>query len=250
MSSSFQLPTVLRRLGPAGPLAVIAATLPAIGGFALLWQLNAVGPWLKSHGAVGVLLYIVGFSVFAGLALLPTYAQAVLGGWAFGFALGFPAALSGFFGGALLGYGVARRATGRRVVQLIDEKPKWRAVYAALLESGFWRTSLIVTLLRLPLNSPFAITNLVMAATRVPPLAFGIGTLVGMAPRTAAAVFIAAQLQELTLEGTPQRWMWLASLAATLVALAVIGHIANRAVARVTAGTAAPSATTPGTTTP
>lgn len=250
MSPPLKLSTFLRRLGPAGPLAVVAATLPPLGGFALLWQLNAVGPWLKSHDAVGVLLYIAGFTVFAGLALLPTYAQAILGGWAFGFALGLPAALSGFLGAALLAYGLARRATGRRVVQLIEEKPKWQAVYAALLQSGFWRALMIVTLLRLPLNSPFAITNLVMAATRVPPLAFGLGTLLGMAPRTAAAVFIAARLQELTFEGTQTRWMWVASLVATLAALIVIGHIANRAVTRVTVASTRTPATAPETTAP
>jgi uncharacterized membrane protein YdjX (TVP38/TMEM64 family) len=228
------LKTVLRQLGPAGPLAVMAAVLPAIGGFTLLWKLNAVGPWLKSHDELGVLLYVVGFALFAGLALLPTYAQAVLGGWAFGFAIGFPAALSGFLGGALLGYFVALRATGERVVRLIQEKPKWQAVHAALLHGGFWKTLLIITLVRIPLNSPFAITNLVMAATRVPLAAYALGTLVGMAPRTAAAVLIAANLREFTFEGTPQRWMWIASIGATLLAVVVIGQMANKAIARVT----------------
>ncbi len=225
---------LLRRLGPAGPLAIIAATLPAIGGFALLGTLTIVGPWLRSHQEAGVALYVVGFAVLAGLAILPTYAQAILGGWAFKFAVGFPAALAGFVGGSLIGYFIARRATGDRVVGIINEKPKWRAVYEALLHSGFWRTLLIIALVRVPLNSPFAITNLVMAATRVPLSAYFIGTLVGMAPRTAAAVWIAANLQELTVSGTKQPWMWIASIVVTVIVVIIVGVIANHAVARVT----------------
>ncbi len=227
--------TILRRLGPAGPLAILAAALPAIGGFALLASLPIVGPWLRDLGDWGVVLYIVGFAVASGLAILPTYAQAILGGWAFGFAIGFPAALTGFGGGALIGYAIAYRATGQRVVQLISEKPRWRAVYDALLNGGFLRTLGLVTLIRVPLNSPFAITNLVMAATRVPLIAYLPGTIVGMAPRTAAAVIIAAGLEELTEAGTHahKRWLWIGSIVVTLVIVAIVGHIANRAITSV-----------------
>lgn len=237
---------LLRRLGPAGPLALIAATLPALGGFLLLGTLTIVGPWLKSHEQVGVLIYVLGFAVFSGLALLPTYAQAVLGGWAFGFAVGFPAALGGFVGGALIGYLVAIRATGDRVVKMIAEKPQWQAVYDTLLRSGYLRTLLLVTLIRIPLNSPFAITNLVMASTRVPLSAYLIGTAVGMAPRTAAAVWIAAGLKELTLDGTKQPWMWVASIAITIGIVFLVGHWANRAITRATAGSAPLGASEPG----
>lgn len=232
---------VLRRIGPAGPLAVLAVALPGIGGFLLLGSVTVVGPWLKGHGALGVGLYVLGFALLAGLAILPTYAQAVLGGWAFGFITGFPAALAGFLGGALLGYGVALRATGDRVVRLIAEQPKWRAVYDALLRGGFWRTLLLVTLVRVPLNSPFAITNLVMAATRVPPAAYALGTLLGMAPRTAAAVLIAANVKELTLTGGPNRWLWGASIAVTIAVVALIGHMASRALARFSAAPGEPA---------
>lgn len=223
---------VLRRLGPAGPLAVVAGVLPALGGFTLLALLNQVGPWLKSHQAGGFVIYIVGFAVLSGAAILPTYAQAVLGGWAFGFAAGLPAALAGLLGGATLGYGLGRRATGDRVVRLLAEHAKWQAVHDALLGSGFGRTVLIIMLVRL--NSPFALTNFVLAATRVHPLAYGLGTLLGLGPRTAAAVFIAAGLKELTFERTSARWLWIAGIVATVAVVLVIGQIAQNAVARVT----------------
>lgn len=219
----------LRRLGPAGPLALVSATLPMLGGFALLATLNPVGEWLKGHETTGWFLYIAGFALLAGLAVLPTYAQAVLGGWAFGVAAGFPAALLGFVGGALLGYAVARWASGNRVVELIEEHPRWRAVYDALLRSGSAKTLVIVTLLRLPPNSPFAMTNLVLSATRVPLGIYLLATAIGMAPRTAVAVYIASTLKALSFDELQRPW-----LLVTVAVLLVIGTIANRALARVT----------------
>lgn len=224
----------LRRLGPTGPLAIAAATLPPLGGFALLAFLNPLGEWLHGHQLAGWFLYVAGFALLAGLALLPTYAQAVLGGWAFGVAAGLPAALLGFVGAAALGYGVARWFSGDRVVRIIEEKPKWRAVYDALLRSGRWRTLLIVTLVRLPPNSPFAMTNLILSATRVPLSLYLLGTAIGMAPRTAVAVTVASGLKTLDFKELQHPWLLVAGAVVTIAVLGVIGLIANRAIARVT----------------
>ncbi len=228
-----EITRTVRRLGLTGVLAIISATLPAVGLAVLAFSFNLVGPWLREQEALGCALYVVAFALTAGLAILPTHIQAALGGWAFGFATGFPLALAGVLGSALLGYELARWASGDRVVRLIEEKPKWRAVYDALLGSSPWRVLLIVTLIRTALT-PFALTNLVFAATRVRLRVVLIGTLVGMAPRTGAAVFLAVGLREVTAESASQRWVWGLGLAATLVAVFVIGHFANRAVARVT----------------
>lgn len=225
--------SALRRLGPAGPLALIASTLPMIGFVTLASMFNIIGPWLRDLGTPGLMIYILGFMLTAGLAIFPTHIQSALGGWTFGFAAGAPAACCGVLGAALVGYAVGLRATGQRAVRLIAEKPKWKAVYDALIGSGFWRALLIVLLVRLAL-SPFALTNFLFAATRVHPLAYVIGTVVGLAPRTCAVVFFAMGLQEVTAETPHRRALWLIGLAATLVAVFVIGHLANRAVARVT----------------
>lgn len=228
------LAAIFRRLGPAGPLAAIAAIMPAIGGFLLLGFINRLGPWLQSHAEVGVVIYVAAFAILSGFALLPTYAQAILGGWAFGFWVGFPAAMAGFVGGALIAYVIARRAAGDRMVRLIEEHPKWKAVYEALVTGNYWRTLMIVTLLRLPPNSPFAITNLVLTATRVPLSIFVIATLVGMAPRTGVAVFLAAGLESLS-DGTPgRRTMIIVTIVLTVVIFLVIGRYASKAIAQVT----------------
>lgn len=228
--------SLAQRLGPAGPLAVAAAVLPAIGGFLLLGFMGSVADWLHSHAEWGVFVYLVGFALLSGLALLPTWSQAILGGFAFGFASGFPAALGGFLGGSLLGYFIARRAAGDRVVGLIQEQPRWAVVYDALLGSGAARSLLIVTLLRLPPNSPFAMTNLVMAATRVPLAVYAVGTILGLAPRTGIAV-LAGQSMQVFNPREAMSWVWIvAGVALMLVALGVIGAIANRALARVARG--------------
>ena len=217
---------------------MVAAALPALGGFALLAYVDPVGSWLRGHSTYGVLIYAAGFALASGLAFLPTYAQAFLGGWAFAFAQGFPAALIGFLGGSFIGYEVARRASGDRVERLLAEKPKWNAVRDALVGRGFWPTLGIVTLVRLPFNSPFAITNLVMASVGVGRVPYLVGTLLGMAPRTAALVLIGGLFHDVAASEALDRrpwWLWPVAIGSTVVVLTVLGAIANRAIKRMTA---------------
>lgn len=234
--------SIARKLGPFSFLAGFATFMPAIAGIVLLGNLDPVGSWLRSHDGAGLAIYIAAFMILGGLAFLPTYSQAVLGGWAFGLWAGFPAAMAGFFGGSLIGYGVAHLMGGDRGYRLINEHPKWKAVREALVGGdqgvGFVRTMLIVALLRLPPNSPFALTNLVMAAAKVPRLPFALGTLIGMTPRTIGAVYIATLIKgslskDAIKEATPM-WVVVAGIVSAVVVLGVIGWIANRAMSRVT----------------
>lgn len=232
---------IVRGLGPASVLAVIASVLPAVGGIVLLLNIGSIGLWLQGQEALGVVVYVVAFMVLSGLALLPTYAQAILGGWAFGMAVGLPAALLGFFGGSLIGYAVASRFASKRAMVVLDEHPRWMAVRDALVGDGngtsFWRTLGIVTLVRLPPNSPFALTNLLMASVRVPRLAFALGTLIGMAPRTAVVLFMATLIEgEISRDAMrAARPWWFVPMAVGLmfVMLMVIMWIAKGAMARV-----------------
>lgn len=224
----------LRRLGPLGLLAVVSVTLPGVGGFLLLYYINDLATWFRSHGDVGPALYVLLFALSSGLALLPTYAQSALGGWAFGAWRGSSAATVGFALGAVLGYGVARAAGGDRARALIDENRKWKAVYDALLGGGWLRTLGIVTLLRLPPNSPFAATNLVLAAAGVRLPVYALGTVIGLAPRTCAAAFLAAGLREFSMGGLKRPWLMTTGIVVTIAVLAIIGVLANGALKRVT----------------
>lgn len=239
--------TIIKRLGPASILAGIALAFPPLGGILVLSFMDTIAKWLESHLEAGPWIYGLAFAVFTGLALLPTYSQSILGGWAFGISIGFPAALAGFTGGALIGYVLDTRVAGQRVVTLIDENPKWAAVRDALLPDaahgrhrGFWRTLAIVILLRLPPNSPFALTNLLLASVRVPFAIYLLGTAIGMAPRTFAAVWLGHTLHQQfssIREGlaAPKPWWLLAvGIVMVIIVLGVIGAIANKAIERVT----------------
>ncbi len=234
-------PSLVRSLGPTGLLGLAWVSAPALCGMALLAGLGPLSEWLLYHRPLGLALYTAAFVLGSGLGVLPTYAQSILGGWVFGVAAGLAAALVGFTGGGLLGYQVARRVSKDRVLALIDGSPKARAIRDALVGRDPWRTLLVVTLLRLPPNSPFALTNLVMATTGVPLPAFLAGTLLGMLPRTAVAVALAAaasasgaeDIQSFVRHRGP--WLLAAGVVGGMAVLGVLGAIARRALARLTA---------------
>ncbi len=224
-----------RKLGPAGWLGVVWAALPLLGSILLFANYDAVSTWLVGLGSTGLAIYVGGFVVLAGVGLLPTFLQAALGGACFGLAVGTPAALVGFTGAALIGYGLARFASGDRVEKVLSENTKWSAVRDALIGEGFWKTLMIVTLVRVPPNSPFALTNLVLSAsgTRLP--AYALGTLIGMAPRTAAAVYIGHLVVESgeDVKSVGGIGKTVVSVILLVIVLTVIGRIANKALERV-----------------
>lgn len=239
-----------KTLGPAGWLAVIAATLPGISGILLTGYMLTISRFLREQGDSGVLIYAAVFAVAAGLSLLPTWVQSVLGGFAFGIARGIPAALGGFTVGSIIGYEIARRASGDRVVAAMNRNPKLRAVRDVLIAGkdrrGFWKTLGVVTLLRVPPNSPFALTNLALASVGVPRLPYLLGTAIGMAPRTVAAVFIgngiahAMKSADENPDFSLPRWLWAVGVVTLVAVLAVLGAVANKAIARVTGSNGVP----------
>lgn len=226
-----------KRLGPAGILAIAWTAMPPLGGILLLAYIGPISQWLQDHQISGVFLYSVIFMFSAGFGALPTYSQALLGGWAFGPVVGFLAAWAGFVGASLIGYTIARTVAKRRVEKLIEENPKARTVRDALIGHGPLRTTAIVTLIRVPPNSPFALTNLATAASGVKLVPYVIGTALGMAPRTFAAVWLASEgakrgdnLVDLF---NRSRWEVIIALAVTFAVLGIIGFIAKRALEKV-----------------
>ncbi len=232
---------IFKRLGPAAWLGVVWAFLPALGGFMLLASVGPVSEWLRAHEGSGPFVYTGGFILAAGLGLLPTYAQAFVGGWAFGPVVGTAAALAGFVGASLIGYAIARTVGKDRVNAEIARHPKALAVRDALVGSGPLRTLGIVTLVRVPPNSPFSLTNLVLTTTGVPVWIYVVGTAVGMLPRTALVVWLASNVEgALTREAMKsvrEPWVIGLSIGAALVVLYLLVHIGNKAIERVTATT-------------
>ncbi len=235
--------SIFKDLGAAGWLGVLWGTMPMVVGITLLVQLGPVSTWLQSIGHWGVFVYISIFIISSGLGLLPTYAQAVLGGWVFGVVIGLPAALVGFTGGALIGYAVARFVARNKVETVIERYPKADAIQKALVGRGFWRTLGIVTLLRIPPNSPFALTNLLLASCRVRLAPYMIAVMIGMLPRTALVIVFAAaassqaattgegDIQSFIDEG-PGLLVFILGLAALIISLAIITYVSNKAIKR------------------
>ncbi len=227
-------PGWFRRLGAAGPVAIVLSIWPPLGGFLLLATLTQLGPWLRGHGAEGIVIYILVTGFLMGISFVPTYACAILAGWAFGFAVGWTVALFTITLASVLAYTIARGIARDRVLEVIRERPRWRAIHDALLGSAAGRTLLVVTLLRVPPSSPFALANFALAAARVPLFTYTLGTLIGVAPRTALAAYAAAGMEQLHFKGTGERWMLVAGITATIVVCGVLGMMANRALAAVT----------------
>jgi len=227
---------IIKRLGPAAWLGIAWTIMPAVMGILLLTNMDFATKVLKGSGEeqglpiqMGVALYVGIFIVTAGLGLLPTYSQAILAGFAFGIAWGFPAALVGFGGASIIGYFIANRVARKRVEAEIHNHPKAEIVRDAFIRHGFWRALFILTLLRVPPNSPFALMNYVMSVSGVKLVPFLIATVVGMAPRTFVAVWIGAQVDSWD-EVEKPKWLIIGGIVLAIVILVALGKMANKAI--------------------
>ena len=222
-----------KRLGPAGPLAGLMVVLPIAGGAVLLGFLSRLGPWLKSHESPPVAVAAaVAIAGLAGFSLVPTYMLEIVAGWAFGATVGLVVAVVGITAAATIGYSLSWLLVGGRVRDTVHDNPRCEIVRRAMLESGPFRAGMIVGLLRLAPVVPFGATNLLMASAGCRVIPFAAGTAVGSLPRTAAIVFMAAEMSQLDFKQEPG--MIVVSLVATVLVVSIIGFLAKRALAQVT----------------
>jgi uncharacterized membrane protein YdjX (TVP38/TMEM64 family) len=181
----------VRTLGPVvSALALVTLILPGLGGAYAIIFAKKHQPWVQAQGFNGILAFAALMGLTTGLALMPTYALSFASGVFFTFWTGFPVAMVGIIIGACIGYAWGATVARKKVMTLIDSNERARIVRGALIDRTFWRNTLTVILLRFPPNSPFALTNLVMSSTKVHPLSFILGTLIGIAPRTGLAVYL------------------------------------------------------------
>lgn len=229
----------MRRLGPAGPLAFLSGVVPPAGGTVVILMIPMIAPWLRDHGVMGPPVAALLGALLGATMVLPMYSFMAVCGWSFGPVVGIVTALSGVVMGAMINYGWARCVCRDRVTVLIEEKPKWWAVYRELLYASPKRTFLLVTLIRIPPGFPFALTNFVMAAMRVPLRIMLPATLVGSIPRTVVVCLAAAKMSSLQEKAALGPWTIAGAVVVTVLTLVLIGRLAGRALARATAGASA-----------
>lgn len=231
---------MLKRLGPAAILGVAWSTLPSFAGVLLVLNMEPLRLALVGDGsstlhlATGMSIYLAGFVILAGFGCLPTVSQALLAGYAFGVPMGTLLALLGFGGASLVGYEVVSKIARSRVEQELVSKPKTKMLRDALLQASTGRALLIVTLVRISPSSPFALTNLLFASLGVRRGVFFFGTLMGMFPRTLAAVMIGQSFTGWNGGIDKPRWLIVAGIVAIIVLLIVISKVSASVLLRMT----------------
>lgn len=185
-----------RGVGPfVTALILLSVSLPGLLGFVVitksaLFRDKAVEDWINSYGSGAILIVGVLFALTTGSALLPTYALSIACGVYLGMADGAAAAMIGVIFGALVGYLWGTLLARKRVMGQIERHPRAALIRRAIVDRGLAQETMAVALIRIPPNSPFALTNLAMSATRVRLIPYVIGTAVGIAPRTLFAVWL------------------------------------------------------------
>jgi uncharacterized membrane protein YdjX (TVP38/TMEM64 family) len=236
-AKSVDIYRAVRELDRVAILGAATAIVPIVISTLLLVFAPAAGNWLRANWEIGWIIYLLFTWLVCGFALLPTNVIGILCGWAFGFPLGICLHLLAIVGASLISSYVLSPLVGDNLQVFLARHEKAKILHKALLNKSFNRTTLVITLLRLSPAMPFALTNLLMAAARVPLAAFLIGTFVGMLPRSAAVVYFGAGLSELNFDEPFNLWMFVFGFAATLASVIVISYFSKQALARMTAKT-------------
>ncbi len=225
-----------RQLGPVVTGLVIASLLvPMLLGFLVLAQALADPTWLRpSIDELGLplaaVLAGVVFGVTTGSKLLPTYALSVASGAVFadaggsttdGFLLGGLVAMAGVVLGTLVGYAWGALLARKRVLGVLGRDARAAFVRSEILGKPIWKQIGAITLLRLPPNSPFALTNLLLSSTGVRLVPYAIGSAIGIAPRTLFAVWLGAAASQLT----SNTWVRIGSVVVALIVFGLLYKI-------------------------
>ncbi|MBX3291641.1 MAG: VTT domain-containing protein [Acidobacteria bacterium] len=224
----------IAELGRLTPLGIVSMLLPIVGSALLIGFIVPIGQWMRANWESGVFVFLGSVLFFCGFALLATNVIGVVSGWAFGFQLGLLVLISGIVGAAVISFFLNKRITGEKLQEALQNHPRSRAIYNALLREDLRKTTLIIFLVRVSVVMPFAFTNFVLAAGRVPLGSYVIGTTAGMLPRAAATSYVGAGMYDLDLSNARDTTIFIIGLAATIISVFVIGYISRRALDHVT----------------
>lgn len=215
-------------------MALVSTFMPIVGSSLLIVFIVPIGHWLRENWEIGTLVFLAATLFFCGLALLPTNVIGIVSGWAFGFEVGLLVLISGVIGASVISFIINSRLSGVRLLVMLKRHPRSAAIYQSLLQEDLKKTMLIVTLLRMSVAMPFAFTNFLLAASRVPLSAYIVGTALGMLPRSASMAFVGSGLAELDLENTRETYIFIIGAIASIVSIIVIAIMSRKALERLT----------------
>jgi uncharacterized membrane protein YdjX (TVP38/TMEM64 family) len=115
-----------------------------------------------------------------------------------------------------------------KAVEALSHHPRAEAIHRELDQGHYLRTITLLALIRLSPVVPFAATNLLMSTTGIRILPFLIGSVLGLAPRVIAVVWIGSSLTELDLSQAADRRLLLLGFAATGAALWILRKVSQR----------------------
>lgn len=230
LQNSFEKIKALKKdYGKIGGMAGTITVLPSIGSMILMLVIYQISPWLQENKELGIPLFVVFMTVFSGVALIATNMLGILSGFAFDFYWGISAQILGVLGASIVMFFFAKRLAKESLQNKIEEKPKLKAIHKALLNENFYKTLIIIFLIRLSPAMPFALTNFMMSATGISFRTYLIGTLFGMLPRASAIVFVGSSLSELNFSQPQESWILIVGIIATILAVIVVGLVSKRA---------------------
>jgi len=220
------------QFGALGPVALLTGLGPLVGTFVLA---STAPLWLDSFrnlGAAQIPLFLVLTTVLAAYSLTPTHASSLLGGMVFGLGLGSVMALLGTAMAAALGFVTLRFFLRDKALEALAHHPRAEAIHRELDQGHDLRTIALLALIRLSPVVPFATTNLLMSTTGVRMLPFLIGSVLGLAPRVIAVVWIGSSLTELDLSQAADRRLFVLGVVATAGLIWILSAVAKRGLAR------------------
>ncbi len=207
-----------------GAVSLIAVGLIAASFFLPVqaWA-QAYRDWLQGLGTAGWIAFLVIYAL-ATAALVPSAILTIAAGLAYGL-WGFPLVVLGAVAGAGIAFLASRHLLRDRVQRAMKERPRFRAVDAAINEDGW----IVVGLLRLSPAIPFSLQNWVLGVISVEFWPYIMATAVGILPGTLLYVWLGS-LGGSAASGetsTARIAFFAAGILATLIITIVVGRKAK-----------------------
>lgn len=201
--------TVIRRVVVLGAVLLVII----VGSYLVpMPSVDWVRDWGRGLGGWFPYFFFTAYAVVT-VFPIPRSAFTVMSGILFGPIVGFVGALTASMIAAVVAFCLVRRL-GRERVQPYLRKPVVRAIESRLSRRGW----LAVGSLRLIAACPFSLANYCSALSSVRLIPYTLATLIGMAPGTAAVVFLGDAL-------TGSRNPWLLGLTVFFFALGIVGLV-------------------------